>query len=309
MSPPPGRSIFVQGLLTRLDEVLTGAYLVLLVGLGIWRGAPIFEDIRASGLAWRTLQFVGTAMLISVVLFRGRIVNLLGDWLPFVLALMTYEGLKHMHATALTTALGIQPIDWLLVRMDQVLFGGQAHEIAGRVIDGSYPVLFALKFFYAAYYFLPCLVLGYLYFLNDGRTFFLVRRAVVLCLYGGYLMYVLLPATGPQFEVARLGQAPTGVLHAYTYAMEHLRYQFDCFPSLHTALPWTLTVMSWPYLPRLMRLGLVICAAGSTAATIGLGFHYGIDVIGGLAWCAIVVWLALWTMRGVRPTHLPQGLS
>lgn len=210
---------------------------------------------------------------------------------------MTYEGLKHMHATALTTALGIQPIDALLAATDRILFGGPAHEIAGRLIDGNRLVMAALKYAYAAYYFLPGLVMGYFYFFGDARKFFLARRAVVLCLYGGYLMYVFLPATGPQFDASRLGQVSAGELHAYAYAMEHLRYQFDCFPSLHTALPWTLTIISWPWLPRPIGYALALCASGSTIATVGLGFHYGIDVLGGLVWCAIVVWLARWTMR------------
>jgi membrane-associated phospholipid phosphatase len=79
--------------------------------------------------------------------------------------------------------------------------------------------------------------------------------------------------------------------------MANLRYQFDCFPSLHTALPWALTITSWAFLPKLIRAGLVTCAAGSTAAAVGLGFHYGTDLIGGFAWAAIVVWLTHWTMR------------
>ena len=113
----------------------------------------------------------------------------------------------------------------------------------------------------------------------------------MLCLYGGYVMYILLPAAGPSFDPSQLGQTSTGVMHAFAFAMEHLRYQFDCFPSLHTALPWTLTAVAWMYLTNWMRVGLVICAFGSTAATIGLGFHYGSDVIGGILWCGTVVFL------------------
>ena len=293
----PANSAVTRVLCARLDEVLTGVYLALLVGLGIWRGAPIFEDIRSSGLAWRALQFMGMGIFMSALFFRARLVGFLRDWLPFVLALMTYEGLKHMHATALTTALGIHPIDGFLSGMDESLFGGRASDIAGRIIGGNHFVLSALKLFYAGYYFLPGCVLGYLYFFADQAKFFLVRRAVVICLYGGYLMYVLLPAAGPEFDVARLGHAPAGVLHAYSYAMANLRYQFDCFPSLHTALPWALTMTSWPFLPKLMRAGLVTCAVGSTAAAVGLGFHYGTDLIGGFAWAAIVVWLTHWTTR------------
>lgn len=79
MPQPGGQGRLAQRLCANLDEVLTGLYLVLLVGLGIWRGAPIFEDIRSSGLALRTLQFVCAALLVCVILFRGRMFGLLRD--------------------------------------------------------------------------------------------------------------------------------------------------------------------------------------------------------------------------------------
>lgn len=284
-------SRFVNFLSDHLDEVLTVLFLLMLVGLGVWRGSPIFENIRASSLAWRTVQLLCLALLISFVLTRGKVRALLRDWLPFVLALMVYEGLKHMHATAITTALGISPIDPILISIDRFLFGEMAHEVAQRLINGNHHVLFVLKIFYAGYYFLPGIVMGYLYLSTDRANFLIVRRSVLVCLYGGYIMYILLPAAGPHFDVRQLGLTSTGVMHAYAFAMQNLRYQFDCFPSLHTALPWTLVVISWVCLPSIMRAGLVICATGSTAATLGLGFHYGIDVIGGLLWCFAVVML------------------
>jgi hypothetical protein len=280
----------------RLDELLTLAYLMLLLGLGLWRDAPLFEDIRSSALAWRTLQIFGMLLIVGLVWAPSSIRRLLANWLPFVLALMTYEGLKHMHATALTMALGISPIDPLLRNIDLMLFGALAHEIMGNAIGEAMWIKTLLKCFYIFYYFMPGIVLAMLYFWRNDRGFAELRRGVLICLYGGYLMYILLPAAGPNFDLAMIGASGVGTLHAYQYALTHLRYQFDCFPSLHTALPWTVVGMSWVHVPGVVRAFLVFCAAGSTLATVGLGFHYGIDVLAGLLWSVVTMALAKWTM-------------
>lgn len=290
----------------RLDEVLTLAYLTVLLGLGLWRGAPLFEDIHSSGLAWRTLQVFSVVVIAGLIWAPTSIRRPLASWLPFVLALMTYEGLKHMHATALTMALGIAPIDPLLRNIDLMLFGSLAPEIAARAIGGATWIKEILKYFYIFYYFMPGIVLALLYFRGNDRGFAELRRSILVCLYGGYLMYILLPAAGPEFDIATMNGTDAGVLHAYEYALTHLRYQFDCFPSLHTAVPWTVVGMSWAHISRSVRAFLAICAAGSTLATVGLGFHYGIDVLAGLLWSIGAMALTKWTMRS-HPLVLDGG--
>lgn len=281
-------------ILRDLDEWLGLLFFGLLVLLSLLRGSPLFEDLRASTLSLRTLAVLMIGLPIAVLLCRQSGGRLLRLWLPFVAALMAYEGLKHMHATALTVALGLSPLDTVVQSFDRLLIGRLAHEWFDERLAGYPAVYGAMWAFYGLYYFLPAFVLACFYRLESEHDFRRVRRGIVLCLYGGYMMYVLLPVAGPQ-AVGIVNDSLVRALPSYQFAIEHLRYQFDCFPSLHTALPWVLTLLSWRSSSWLLRTVLVMCSSGITMSTMTLGFHYAGDVVAGLVWGVTVVWLTCWT--------------
>jgi membrane-associated phospholipid phosphatase len=154
-----------------------------------------------------------------------------------------------------------------------------------------------LQIDYSLYYLLPISLLGFLLARRnvDGlaRSLFLV----LLCLYGSYFGYFLVPATGPNLNVLGLypehfSEPMPGVLFAERIRaalLEAEAIKHDCFPSGHTALGVVCVVLArregsvWGF--RLM-LPVVVALVFST---MYLRYHYVIDVVAGLllAWAVL----------------------
>jgi membrane-associated phospholipid phosphatase len=76
------------------------------------------------------------------------------------------------------------------------------------------------------------------------------------------------------------------------FLMDNYRYAFDCFPSLHTAIPWLLVLLCRRKLPQWLMAVEVFASLGVTLSTVGLRFHYGVDVLAGLVWAWAAAMLA-----------------
>ena len=223
------------------------------------------------------------------------------DWVLFLAAMSVYESLKHLHLASLSFWLGIHPKDQLLLDLDVRLFGQTPLRYFADwgLSKGWWRELF--KAFYLTFYVMPVLVMGYFQWKDDKAGFYLVRRAMLLGLYGGYVSYVLIPATGP-LAAGIIAPPPPEKLYSHIRVVdveqmvETLRYQFDCFPSLHTAVPWMLLLLAGPRLPLAGSVVLAACTFGITISTMALGLHYGVDVIAGIAWAFATCALAKLTL-------------
>ena len=105
-------------------------------------------------------------------------------------------------------------------------------------------------------------------------------------------MYLLIPVGGPLLLIGDQFRQPIVTQPVITkLVFDSLRYAWDCFPSLHTAVPWMLTLLLWSSVRRWAQLLCVTAATLVTASTIVLRFHYGIDVLAGLAWAGLVAFV------------------
>lgn len=286
-APRPRRRV----VLVQPDELVILVVFLALLFLGAVTDTDTFEPLDRSRLTYLTA--IGLPLVLLVSAFRRRfrrIASSLTDWWQVLAALGIYESLKHLHANRITEWLGIKPKDALMIRADEWLFG--------RVLPlwfepiSSDAVVHVMWFFYVWVYYLgPILSLGFVYFvLEDDALFLRLRKALVLVLLGGYVSYLLVPVAGPLFNVGEQFTRPIAtqpVLRSLVF--EKYRYNWDCFPSLHTAVPWTLSLVLWPRLGnRSGRPIAVLACSGVTLSTLVLRFHYGVDVLAGLAWAAMV---------------------
>ncbi|HEY7054829.1 MAG TPA: DUF5933 domain-containing protein [Mycobacterium sp.] len=125
---------------------------------------------------------------------------------------------------------------------------------------------------------------------------FLVRTFLVLGLIGPAI-YVLFPVVGPEyiFGVAG-GSLRVGDYWPQVLPPTHLSpgpVVFDgsasrnCMPSMHTA--WALAVFIHSRRgPRWLRWGGALWLVGTLAATLGFGYHYGVDLVAGAVLCLTV---------------------
>jgi membrane-associated phospholipid phosphatase len=280
-----------------LDELLTALFWLGLLTLSVVRGSPLFEPLEDSGLAFKTVQWATLVIVLLLIFSPREFFTGVKNFIIVILALMCYEGMKHMHATALTLWLGISPKDDLMMALDIAIFGKTPYLwFMDWGLDSTLSVA-VLGLFYSSYYFGPIAALGYAQLSGNDFLFRLIRRGIVIGLYGGYCFYILIPVAGPTSQAANLDGLFFEKIPAFQSAYQNLRYSFDCFPSLHTAIPWVIVLLCWQQLPAALKAVAVIFSIGCTLSTVGLRFHYGIDVIAGMAWAMSTAFLARKSMR------------
>jgi membrane-associated phospholipid phosphatase len=271
----------------RIDLACVLFFFIALLGLGITTHAPIC-DISKSRLTLGSAM-IAALFLIIQLLFRHKLAaSFFIDWVPLLGLFAVYENLKHMYANRITEWLGISPKDALMAHIDMRIFGSVLPLKFEHFSTDT--LIWIMWFFYFwIYYCGPVLLLGWIYFrLQDQDLFAKLRHLLVIAFLGGYMIYILVPVAGPLFLVGNQFTIPIPT-HPVTETLAFdYRYNWDCFPSLHTAIPWLLTIAVWQRMNLSARLICFISSFGIMASTIFLRLHYGIDLIAGLAWALIV---------------------
>jgi hypothetical protein len=189
-------------------------------------------------------------------------------------------------------------LDGYAVLADRAL--GEPSWILGRLVDAGGPVLNAVLHW--VYIELPlAAVVVAIYQLRNVRTdgwpvHFLMRTFLLLGLIGP-VIYVLFPLVGPDFAFGSGGRGfEVGGYWPHTVPPIHLSpnaIAFDdstarnCMPSMHTA--WAMAVYIHSRRgPRWLRSGGTLWLVCTIVATLGFGYHYGIDLVAGAVLCLTV---------------------
>ncbi len=121
---------------------------------------------------------------------------------------------------------------------------------------------------------------------NLVRTFLLIGLV-------GPIIYIVFPVVGPMFAYGSAGQGfEIGDFWPTIVPMDTSPSDipFDsstprnCMPSLHTAWALSLFIHSRRG-PWWLRLGGTTWLVGTLAATLGFGYHYGVDLVAGVVLC------------------------
>ena len=125
---------------------------------------------------------------------------------------------------------------------------------------------------------------------------FMMRSFLALGLVGP-VIYILFPIVGPAYAFSAAGQGfqlgdfwshalPPVDLSPGAFAFDDQTAR-NCMPSMHTAWATAVFVHSRSG-PRWLRWGGAFWLAGTLAATLGFGYHYGVDLIAGAVLCLTV---------------------
>lgn len=273
------------------DEILVLAFLLALIGFtSLFAESPGLEPLHNSRLTLMTLLVMVAAlpaMIVPGMHPRGPLVAVRA-WLPLLLGLLCYENLKHLHANNITLALGIEPRDAFMLRLDEFLFGAAVPLYLEGLIRPALTSYLQMAYTWF-YYTMPVAVLITFYVRASLESFLAVRKALIYCLLGGYVTYLLVPVAGPLFLIGDQFTVPLGT-HGplMTLAFDTLRYNWDCFPSLHTAVPVLLTLLAWRHVSIPLRAMLVFATGSIVFSTLYLRLHYGIDIVAGFAWALLI---------------------
>jgi hypothetical protein len=287
-----------------LDELLTGLFLLLVAVLTVVH-SPHFAT--PGGLLLARIVLWSSAILVCLVLVASRFssraraaLHFVFDFGPIVVAVIGYVSLRLLGAHAITAWLGIPSFDRQMMAADVAIFGktpylwfvhwGLDSGLFARVMSG----------FYALYPFTPLLAVGWFLCRGDREQFRMVRRALIISLYSGYVCYLLIPVSGPLTLAATTSPTFLESTRVYSFLESNFRYLYDCFPSLHTANPWLIVWLSRGKVPGWLMASAVSAACGITLSTVALQVHYGIDDLAGLAWVFLIAAVARATLPGER---------
>ncbi|WP_234711377.1 phosphatase PAP2 family protein [Mycolicibacterium llatzerense] len=223
-----------------------------------------------------------------------------------LLVLATKAGDAWLTITSLTRP---TVLDEFAARADHAL--GQPSWVLGQLVQHHSVLYFLLHWVYLELSAAATVVA--IYQLRNVTTggrwprHFVVRTFLVLGLIGP-LIYLMFPLVGPTYAFGPAGGGfqvgdfwpallppvdGTAVPIAFDTSTPR-----NCMPSLHTA--WALAVFIHSRSgPRWLRIGGTCWLVGTLAATLGFGFHYGVDLVVGAALC-LTVESAL--REPVRPT-------
>jgi len=280
----------------RLDEVLTGLFLILVLLLILFCSAHYATPGGRSFTQW---TFSIVVLLFALLLVAARFTPLVRPLLrvvleigPMLVAVLGYVSLKLYDASTITAWLGIPSLDRYMMAADVALFGKTPYLWFSQWGLDSPAFVQVMSSFYGLYPFTPLIALAWFYYKGDMQQLRLIRRALFISLYCGYCCYILLPVSGPLTLIPQAAPLLIQSTTTYAFLMDNYRFATDCFPSLHTANPWLIVFLCRGKLPRwLMAAAIAVCTC-ITLSTFALRFHYGIDDLAGLAWASLMAFIA-----------------
>ena len=236
---------------------------------------------------------------------RRNIYLILRNWAPILICLITYENLGN-----LIHYINPHDKDIVIIQMEEWIFGVSPNLYLERFIRPWLSEI--MHSFYTSYY--PfCPIIGAVLYLNRQYSEFRdVMVSVVIAFYLGFLGYVLVPVVGPRFAMAHLFTVDVkGVtllssqIAHYINLLESTRR--DCFPSLHTAITFLVTMWAFRYHRWLFYIMAPICA-GLLLSTVYLRYHYVIDVVAGILLALFAYWIGpkvnRWWYRHITGHHI-----
>ncbi len=286
----------------RLEELLALIVFFVIFILAFLGRKPLFENLRHSVLSYSYLSFLIMFLFgYSVVIFISKknqndnkfhkMLDILRDWLPVFVVIVVYESLKHLHLDDIIRYLGISQKDNIMLNIDNYLFGQTPSVLMQSIIN--YPLTKISELAYDSYYFYFPILGIVLYARGKQKEFRIASLTFILIAYIGYVFYLLIPVAGPQFEgrVIYSGELYIFGRNAVQQTIDLLRFDLDCFPSLHTAQPLAILIIAYKYERKLFYI-LLLPIITTIFSTMYLRYHYGIDVIAGIILAVFVVKIA-----------------
>ncbi|MGE5176736.1 MAG: phosphatase PAP2 family protein [Hyphomicrobiales bacterium] len=261
---------------------------VALVSLSLAPGAPV--DHAAAGYPdsfVRLVTLVGSVIVFLWVVRTKPHWELARDSLPFLFAANIYGNLHD-----LIRFYGFPNITNDLRRWDAALFGVEPTVWAQRFLNPSLTDFFTVC--YWLFYVTPPLLGLLLYLKRDRRAFRETMVSIVLCLYLGYIGYVLWPASAPRLAIP--GAYGTA-LHGFSALLDESRVApaaipltaYGAFPSLHCAVAILTILLAWRHLRWFFPIQLFF-GIGLVLGTVYLRHHWVVDILAGLVLTVLTFW-------------------
>lgn len=281
-----------------LDKQLT-----LLFPAGILLFALLFGDIRQWQPGNNKAALTGTGIfflliaLTRLALARNALSTryewLLRELWPVPAMLLGYLLMRLLRLELAIDALGIELMDPQMIAFDTALFGQPLPLLIQHWVSPTMTLLMESAYLHF-YYAVPIGSLLWLFYYRAEQpaAFILVRQGIIYTLVAGWLLYLLVPVIGPGQWLETAFTVSLDTQDGLVYdAVNSFRYAYDCFPSLHTAVPWVTLLLCWRWYSWSLRVLVLLMTLSITLSTLYLRYHYAADVIAGVVLAVIVAQL------------------
>ncbi len=195
--------------------------------------------------------------------------------------------------------------DSILIIWDRALFGGNPTEWMQRLAS---PILTEyLQSTYMMFFFFPIFLGVEIHFRGQPGDFNKFARTIMFGFYLSYLLYFFMPAIGPRFTIHEFqsvsyelpGLLVTNIFRGFVdagggiiagAANPALAANRDCMPSGHTMLTIINMILAFRFRSK-FRWGFLILGLSLIFSTVYLRYHYVVDLIAGLIFALIAVWI------------------
>lgn len=266
---------------------------------------PMNNKAALSGIGVFVVLVVIFRRLLNSGVLPERLGVFLYEFWPIPAALLGYLSMRLFHIEELVPYLGIPVQDGQFSQWDAYLFG-QPVPLLLEPLTSDWLTFLTETAYLHFYYLLPIGSLIWLHLKREDEAFLVLRRNIVLVLFGGFTLYFFLPVQGPIVYLSQEFSHVIGDPDTVVYrAVESFRYKYDCFPSLHTAVPWVVIFSVYRFYPNWFKPVAIGMALSITFSTVYLRYHYGIDVMAGMLWAIFIAALNYY----LRPNGKSLSLS
>jgi len=204
---------------------------------------------------------------------------------------------SYLEMRALLPALDLQLVDQTLLGIDRALFGETPAQLLS--IFNRTGVVEWFSFFYYSYFVWLAVLLVPTLLFDRGRRMqeLLFGAMIVACV--GHIGYTLVPGVGPWGALHFDEPLRGGFWWAQVNAVvSSAGAQMDIFPSLHTAFSVYFALHAFGHRERRLNRWLwpvlAFFALNIVAATLILRWHYGIDLVAGIALAVFARRASVW---------------
>lgn len=217
----------------------------------------------------------------------------LREFWPVLAILLGYLTMRIFRLELAIEQFGIPQQDLLMISIDEALFGQTLPLYIQHWITPELSFYMESSYLHF-YYLLPIGSLIYFSWSEQKQQFLQLRKGIIYTLAGGFSLYFVLPVVGPISFMPDAFSVPLIANHEVVYdAVNSFRFTYDCFPSLHTAIPWLTVFLIWSSSANSIRAIILLMAFSITLSTMYLRYHYGADVIAGFIWALLVAALVM----------------
>jgi membrane-associated phospholipid phosphatase len=275
-----------------------------------WAIAVYLAVVFITMLALRVTPSVDVFFVFGVVgaLLLGRGVAFVRDWGPFLLIFFAWEGMRGV-ADRLGQAIHSDSV----IAIERTLMLGTVPTVELQQAlrqSGVISLLdVAMTFVYVSHFFFP-LALAFAFWVWDRPRYFRFVTTLMAVSFAAFVTFLLIPVAPPRYaaffgedlHVADVMQETLTSLDwsGFSWVYAHLvGNPFAAFPSMHAAYPLLVFLFLWE---KWKRAALAWAPFMLTVwfATVYLGHHYVIDVLGGIAYAIVGYFLLRQSSFGMR---------